>query len=263
MSGSPRRLPMSPCHRCVLIVACLCVAVALPWAAGAPEGPAPARADRHGDPLPAGAVARLGTSRLRHGQPVYSVAFSPDGSILASGGSDGRVVLWEAATGREMRQIALGPGVLNALVFTSDGKRLLTGGSGGPIRLLETATGKELRRFQGLTGQVSALALSPDDRFVVSAGPNPTLRLWDVDTGKEVRQFTAQRGAITSVVFCPDGKHFVSAGPDDGVRLWEAATGQMVRQFVSTAPGTPPQGADRVEALALARDGKTLAAGGP
>ena len=64
------------------------------------------RLDRYGDPLPDGALARLGTSRLLHQDNIRAVAFVPDGKALASAGDDAVISLWEAATGRELRRFA-------------------------------------------------------------------------------------------------------------------------------------------------------------
>src|SRR5262245_38356268 len=76
-----------------------------------PESSKPARTDCYGDPLPPGAIARLGTMRLRHLIHANDVAFSPDGAVLASSGADGLIRLWEPATGQQIRLLAghLGP----------------------------------------------------------------------------------------------------------------------------------------------------------
>jgi len=100
---------MSPPRRLLVL---LTVLASVPAAKGEPppaEAGRPARVDRYGDPLPDGALARLGTARLRHGSVVKAVAVSPDGKALASADEASEVLLWDASTGQELRHIATLP----------------------------------------------------------------------------------------------------------------------------------------------------------
>ncbi len=88
-------------------------------------GPRKQGTDLYGDPLPVGAIARMGTVRFRHEQPVNSVAFSPDGKMLAVGGRDKAIRLWEAATGKLIRKLDVSR--IRSVSFSPDGKRLASG----------------------------------------------------------------------------------------------------------------------------------------
>src|SRR5262245_1955072 len=120
--------------RLVFLATCLALTVAEPTHGGPPPSQAEkppgkeqaASADRHGDPLPAGAVARLGTVRFRHGQWARCVAFSPDGKTVASGGEDRTIRLWDRATGKEIRRLAGHRSGVCRLAFTPDGKHLVS-----------------------------------------------------------------------------------------------------------------------------------------
>ena len=90
------------------------------------DSPKP-RIDLYGDPLPEGAVARLGTVRFRHQGPVLSIAYAPDGRIIVSASRDGTIRLWASATGKELRRFEA-DGQFNAVAFSLDGKRVAAGG---------------------------------------------------------------------------------------------------------------------------------------
>src|SRR5262245_12636606 len=94
---------------------------------GAKGGP-PALTDLYGDPLPPGALARVGTARLRHLGQVYAVAISPDGKTIASGGNDNTLRLWETATGKELLAVPSPKTGVRCVAFSRDGKLVATGG---------------------------------------------------------------------------------------------------------------------------------------
>src|SRR5262249_54078687 len=147
----------------------------------APRPGGEARVDGLGDPLPRGAVARLGTTRGRHTAHLSSLALSPDGKLLATRAGDDRVRLWDAATGKELHVLGGPPGSpgLGGFPFAPDGKALVTGGADGLIRFWDPATGRELHRAQGNPHGVRAVAFSGDGTLLAVGGEDNRLDLWD------------------------------------------------------------------------------------
>jgi len=225
--------------------------------AAAPEGPKPKpKLDADGEPLPDGALARLGSLRLRHGSPVTSVAYSPDGKLLATGSWDNYARIWDPATGRLVRDILPRDGWVWAVAFSPDGKLLATAGDhrGKKVRLWDVATGKLVRTFEGHGEQIRGLSYAPDGKTIASASFDGTVRLWDAATGKELRQIMAgEVPTLRSVAFSPDGKTLATTDTSDTVRLWEAETGK--------GAGNLSAGQRGVVSAAWSKDGKQIVAG--
>jgi WD40 repeat protein len=206
----------------------------------APPPPPAKKADRYGDPLPFGAVARLGTVRFRY--DATCVAYSPDGKLLAAGGADNGIRLFDAASGKEVRRLAgHQPRTYEPPLNPKS-----------PLDALVSAVGK---------GNVTSISFSPDGKTLASGGWDDMVRLWDVDSGTELRRMYAHKAMVAAVVFAPKGKVLASRGGLDGVvRLWDPPTGNEIRKYEGLAKINPWR-FNRFAALAFAPDGKTLAAG--
>src|SRR5437764_13507632 len=166
---------------------CLLLATGLaPAAPGVEEKPA---ADLHGDPLPAGAVARMGTVRLRHG--CLGMAFSPDGKTFATAGTDHLVRTWDVASGKELQQFKGHTSLVSAVVYSPDGKRIIAGGARSEERVWEAASGKLLHTFDGRppphAPAPGTMVISPDGQELTAVCYDRAVRVWNLADGKERR----------------------------------------------------------------------------
>ena len=177
--------------------------------------------------LPDGVIARFSP-----GAAVFTVAFSPDGQLLAIGGDDNSAILWDVADRSERETFIEHGSSVMSVAFSPDGQRLASACLDGFVRLWDVAN---QRRRISLTheGWVRTVAFSPDGKTLASGGGDQLgmVVFWDVRTEQEIATFTGHESIVESVVFSPDGKYLVSASRDNAVILWDVPRQRMHRKL--------------------------------
>ena len=222
--------------------------------------------DLHGDPLPQGAVARLGSARFRSPDgAVEGLHFSDDGNTLLTVGGYATLRFWETSTGRLLREVQPESVYAGAVVFLPEAKQIALEGSRkieGDVPgyesfrlLLDTASGKQVRRFKMADGDGDqVLAITPDGKYLLSLGNLGVLRIEEIATGTEVLEQRFPRNNSTRLAVSPDGKTAaVWKGPNTrNLYLWEWQEGGEPREL-----RVPRHG---LQELTFSPDGKSLVA---
>jgi WD40 repeat protein len=195
--------------------------------------------DVYDDPLPPGAVARVGTARLRHGGAVVAIAFAPDGKTFATASLDRTVSVWDRETGRELwRCRGFGRDPL-AVAFDKDGKTLACVAADGVCRVFEigkpegngpAAEPKELRSFALKATAVTAVTFSRDGRLLAAGDEAGSVRVWDVKEQSLVKEIV-QDEAVRCLRFTADATFLATTAGIEGIKVWEVKTGRKVRSL--------------------------------
>ena len=188
-----------------------------------------------------------------HTGSVNSIAFSPDGSKLASGSDDGTIRLWDAATGEHLLTLEGHTDDVWSIAFSPDGNRLASRSRDRTIRLWDAATGEHLLTLEGHTDDVNSIAFSPDGNRLAGGSNNNTIYLWDAATGKHLLTLEGHTDDVNSIAFSPDGSRLASGSLDNTIRLWDAATGEHLLTLTGHT--------DYVWSIAFSPDGSRLASG--
>jgi WD40 repeat protein len=196
----------------------------------------------HGDAINYLCLWDVGTGRLLrtfsgyHNDPIFDMAFSPDGKQIVSASADNTAKLWDVATGNELFTFRH-PKSVFSVAFSPDGKRIITGsydtdGNTTLLILWDATNGREIytRRNQG--GPAS-LAFSPDGRQIVS-GKSTEAMLWDAAKGEVIRTFSTSQ-SLRFVAFSPDGTQIATAD-DATVKLWDIKNGNLLYTFDGGVP---------------------------
>jgi WD40 repeat protein len=209
----------------------------------------------------AAAAARPGVAVLTsHAGAVDSVAFSRDGTTLATGSGDGTARVWDVATHRQITAVTGPTGPVTSLAFSRDGSTVATGYADGTVRLWDRATRRPIPGSStSHDGPVFGVAFNAGGTMLATGYADGTVRLWDLSSNActpAAVPLISDPSRATSVALSPDGTTLATGSADGAVRLWNTATGQQISR-----PLTGPAGP--VTSAAFSPDGTTLASASP
>jgi WD40 repeat protein len=198
-----------------------------------------------------------------HRSAVQSVAFSPDGSRIVSGGVDGTVRVWDAETRQPVGEPLTGHhGPVWGVAFSRDGRRIVSGSLDGTVREWDAIAGLPIPAGQR---RIHAVALSPNGQQIASGGYDGTVKLWNAETGKQIGQplgkpWDGDEHAVLTVAFSPDGSQIVWGDRDGIVRVSDVVTRQT---FELLMVGPQATGNQRwIQSVAFNNNGTRIASGG-
>jgi RNA polymerase sigma factor (sigma-70 family) len=236
--------------------------------ARAPTSPQPPRTDRYGDPLPRGAVMRLGTVRFRQAPFIRHVVYSPDGQIVVTDSGQYRLLVWDARDGRKLREIDLGIKGIGDFIFSPDGRTIAAVGFQlehtrdavvNHLTFTDVATGRLVRRGEwDDQHSVYRVAYIRDAKIVATVSLDGTLRIWDVATVKLLRrERLIAEGNLSpeSIAFAPGAaSHLFAIAQRQTIYLWDVAQLRRARSIAM-------EGRYHPDCVVFSPDGTTLAAG--
>ncbi len=188
----------------------------------------------------------------QHSDAVGSVAFSPDGLMLASGSKDKTIQIWDLATGKSIRTFPGDSSTVWSVVFDSSGTKLATGTGFWRVMLWDLKTGQATRTLDH-TASVWSVALSPDGKLIASGSGDKTTKISDATNGSLIYNLPDHTDFVYSVAFTPDGKSLVSASKDKKITIVDVATGKLLKTIEGHG--------DQVRSIAITPDGKTIVSG--
>ncbi|HNY22708.1 MAG TPA: WD40 repeat domain-containing protein [Treponemataceae bacterium] len=184
---------------------------------------------------------------------IYSVAYSPDGKLLAAGYDNNQIRIWDAKKGTLMRTLSGHTGTVWSVAFSPDGKTLISGSADKTIKFWDVQSGKELRTLKGHEDTVSFVTYSNDGVYIASGSADRTIKFWDPENGKLLQTLTGHTRTIASIAYSNDGKYMASASWDKTVKMYYAVGGSEIRTLTGHS--------DSVYAVLFSPDGKYLASG--
>lgn len=196
-----------------------------------------------------------GGGRLRalqgHSDKVDAVAFSPSGSVLATGSRDKTVVLWEAVTGRVLQSLRNHGSWIRAIRFSPVGQRLAAVEYSGEVKLWDWESGRMLGRLHSTGGRCEVIDYSPDGELLAGGTASGRVVLWNTKSGEEVGTLSGGSISIRSLEFSPDGRHLVAASASGTIQVWDVSR-RVLLLSLNRHSGS-------VESLAYAPDGRRFA----
>ncbi len=202
------------------------------------------------------AIAQAPRSLSGHADGIWSLGLSSDGMTMMSLGLDKRLLLWDAQTGKVIREINGGAkSDMEAVALSPDARLIAINSADKTLGLWDAQTGQPVRQLDVPSSAINSLMFSPDGAYLLGGGTDRLAHLWDVASGKEIQRFVGHTDSVEAVAFSPDGKIILTGSTDQTARLWEAQTGKLLQTLVGHR--------DNILSVAFSPDGKkVITAGG-
>jgi hypothetical protein len=181
---------------------------------------------------------------------VQSVAFSPDGKSLVSGGNDPTIFIWDLSNPQAGRKLVGHKQEVYSVAFSTDGKRIASASFDTNVIVWDVASGQPLKTLAG-ANKMSAAIFSSDDGWLATAGWDGNVTVWDTNSWQTARLMPGDGQIVTTIAFSPDNKLLASGGYDNAVKVWDTVTGALVRTFTGHTA--------TVWAVGFSPDGKWIA----
>ena len=176
-----------------------------------------------GSPLPGLTLRHV----LRgHTGRINRIAWSQDGSYLASPSADKTIRIWDVRTGAYVRTLRGHTAEIITVAWSPDGQRIASASLDKSIRQWDVKSGNHLQTLQGHTDWVRGIAWSPDGQRLASSSDDKTIRLWEVTSGNCLKALEGHGDWVVSAAWSPDGQYLVSSSRDNTVRVWETSSGK-------------------------------------
>jgi len=184
---------------------------------------------------------------------VRSVAFDPQGEMLASGSQDNTVKLWDVQSGKLLRTLKGHHDMINSVTFDPQDGTLASGSVDNTVKLWQSKNGKLLRTLNAHQSMVTSVVFNPQGGTLASGGGDKTVKLWQSESGKLLRTFKGHQNIVNSVAFNPQSTTLASGSWDRTIKLWDVSSGKLIRTLENNGSA--------IHSIAFDPTGNTLVSG--
>lgn len=184
-----------------------------------------------GTPTPSTNEGHLLYTFRGHTGWVWSAAWSPDGSRIASASGDGTAQVWDALSGDHLTIYYGHNNSVYAVSWSPDGRRIASAGYDKSVQVWDATFGDHFYSYLGHTATVWTVAWSPDGKYIASAGGDKTVQVWNATSGQPLLTYRGHNGFVYTVAWSSDNKYIASASDDGTVQVWNAANGHLLYTF--------------------------------